>query len=78
MATSLEQFAALTKPNRRQSWRAIRAEIGRTDPPLLVAIEAALIDPATPRAQIITALPKLGYDIGRMGIENWRADVLSR
>jgi hypothetical protein len=78
MGSGLEQFQAMTRSARRPSWKLIRDEIGRDDPDLLAGVEAALADGVTGRPQIAVALQKLGYDIGKMGVENWRHDVLSR
>lgn len=78
MGSSLDQFQALIKPKRRRTWRAIRSEIERDDPNLLAAVEVALVDSVTARVQIVLALQDLGYDIGKMGVENWWADVVSR
>tara|TARA_R110002096_G_C14270475_1_gene695568 strand:+ start:549 stop:683 length:135 start_codon:yes stop_codon:yes gene_type:complete len=44
----------------------------------LAAVEVALGDSVTPRAQVVLALQALGYDIAKMGVENWAADVVSR
>jgi len=78
MDSGLDQFQSFIEPKRRQSWRSIRSEIDQNDPNLLAAIEVALSDSVTPRAQIMGALQSLGYDIGKMGVENWWADVVSR
>ena len=78
MDSSLDVFQALTKPKRRRTWRTIQSEIGRNDPNLLAAVEVALGDSVTPRAQVVLALQALGYDIAKMGVENWAADVVSR
>ena len=78
MDSSLDVFAALTKPKRRRTWRTIQSEIGRNDPNLLAAVEVALGDSVTPRAQVVLALQALGYDIAKMGVENWWAEVVSR